>query len=239
MAMTTDVLNYGRRFNHRIVDLGYNDLKAETGPKYRQYTDPKGNKYYSITTCLSILSEEAIAKWRARVGEEEANRISSEASTRGTRVHEILEAYVNNEEDYMAKKETFQDEFVFNQIKPEIDKNLTEVWGQECALYSEHLGVAGRVDLVGVWNGQPSIIDWKTSKKEKKEEWIKGYYMQATAYAIMWEERTGIPITQLVVAIAGDRGPQIFVSHRDKWDKQLVETINEFKRRQMWPNQRK
>ena len=107
--MTTDVLNYGRRFNHRIVDLGYNDLKAETGPKYRQYTDPKGNKYYSITTCLSILSEEAIAKWRARVGEEEANRISSEASTRGTRVHEILEAYVNNEEDYMAKKETLPD----------------------------------------------------------------------------------------------------------------------------------
>ena len=93
--------------------------------------------------------------------------------------------------------------------------------------------------MVGVWNGKPSIVDWKTSKKEKKEEWIDGYYMQATAYAIMWEERTGIPITQLVVAIAGDRGPQIFVSHRDKWDKKLIETINEFKRRQMWPNQRK
>ncbi len=239
MAMTTELFKYGRRFNHRPVDLGYSDLKAETGPKYRQYTDPKGNKYYSITTCLSILSEEAIQKWRARVGEEEANRISKEASTRGTRVHEILEAYVDGEEDYLAKAEGPNDQFVFAQMKPYIDKNLNEVWAQECALYSEHLGVAGRVDLVGVWNGKPSIVDWKTSKKEKKEEWIDGYYMQATAYAIMWEERTGIPITPLVVAIAGDRGPQIFVSHRDKWDKKLIETINEFKRRQMWPNQRK
>lgn len=226
-------------FKHEPIDLGYDDLVATSTDRGREYACPNNTSYPSITTVLGILNEEAIQAWRARVGEEEANRISTEASTRGTRVHEILEAYVNNEEDYMAKKETFQDEFVFNQIKPEIDKNLTEVWGQECALYSEHLGVAGRVDLVGIWNGQPSIIDWKTSKKEKKEEWIKGYYMQATAYAIMWEERTGIPITQLVVAIAGDRGPQIFVSHRDKWDKQLVETINEFKRRQMWPNQRK
>ena len=229
MAMTTDVLKYGQRFEKRTVDLGYNDLKSKTG-KYRVYTDPKGNEYYSITTCLSILSAKAIAEWRARVGEEEANRISKEASTRGTRVHTFFEKYIDGVDNYLDGA-TPKDEFVFKMMKKEIDKSLTCVYAQEAPLYSEYLGVAGRVDLVGIWDGKPSIVDWKTSKKYKKEEWISSYYMQAAAYAIMWEERTGMPITQLVVAIAGDGGPQIFISHRDKWDKELIETINEFKRR--------
>ncbi len=224
-----------RTFEHNPVDLGYNDLTAETGPKYRQYTDPDGNKYYSVTTILSILSEEAIAAWRTRVGEEEANRISGVASKRGTKVHEIFEKYVDNDPNFL-KDEMPSNIQTFKDMEPIIDKSLGVVYAQEAALFSKHLGLAGRVDVVGEWNGQPSIIDWKTSKKWKKEEWINGYYMQATAYAIMWEERTGQPITQLVVAIAGDEGPQIFISHRDKWDKQLIQTINEFKRRQMWPN---
>ena len=127
----------------------------------------------------------------------------------------------------------------FKDIQPIIDANLQKVYAMEVPLYSKHLGIAGRVDLVGQWNGQESIIDWKTSRKLKKEEWVSGYYMQAAAYAIMWEERTGRPIKQLVIAIAGDEGPQIFVGDRDDWSDKLMETINEYKRRQMWPNQRR
>ena len=85
------------------------------------------------------------------------------------------------------------------------------------------------MDCVGQWNGVDSIIDWKTSRKEKKKEWISGYFMQAAAYAIMWEERTEMPIRQLVVAIAGDEGPQIFIEDRDNWVDELINTIKLYK----------
>jgi len=121
---------------------------------------------------------------------------------------------------------------MFYSIKPTIDQSLTKVYAQEAPLYSKHLGVAGTVDCVGVWNGKNSVIDWKTSKKFKKKEWVSAYFMQCAAYAIMWEERTGMPITQLVVGIAVDNEqPQIFIEHRDNWDKELIKTINEYKLR--------
>ena len=159
-------------FKHEPIDLGYNDLVAQTRKSGRTYTDPAGNSYPSITTVLSILSEEAIQRWRARVGEEEANRISKQASTRGTTVHNIFEKYVNNDPDYLKgvmphNIQTFKD------AQKTLDESITKVYCQEAPLYSKHLGVAGRVDCVGQWNGVDSIIDYKTSKKLKKKEWIR------------------------------------------------------------------
>lgn len=206
-------------------------LTQHTYDNYRVYTDSDNNSYYSVTTVLSILSEDSIRAWRARVGEEEANRISKQASTRGSKVHDMIEQYIIGENvDYsdLISKMNFVD------IKPIIDSSLSKVYATEQKLYSKHLGLAGTVDCVGVWDNKLSIIDWKTSKKFKKKEWISNYFMQATAYAIMWEERTGTPITQLVVCIAGDAGPQVFVEHRDNWDKELIETINEYKRRKLF-----
>jgi genome maintenance exonuclease 1 len=220
-------------FIHEPVDLGYSDLDNVTAEKGRHYVDPEGNKYPSITTVLSILSAEAIQKWRARVGEEEANRISRQASTRGTKIHTIIEKYVENDPDYL-KGEMPHNIQTFKDIQPVIDANLTKVYQQEAPLYSKHLGVAGRVDLVGQWNGKDSIIDWKTSRKEKKKEWISNYFMQAAAYAIMWEERTGKPIKQLVICIAGDMGAQVFIEDRDNWTEELINTINEYKRRKLF-----
>ena len=240
MVMTTSNLYVDgstQRFPHELINIGYDDLECETKESGRKYLDPDGHSYPSITTVLKHLSEEGIAAWRARVGEEEANRVSRVASTRGTQVHNILENYVSNKE--YLEGELPHNIQTFKDIKPIIDANLQKVHAMEVPLYSTHLGIAGRVDLVGQWNGQESIIDWKTSRKFKKEEWVSGYYMQAAAYAIMWEERTGRPIKQLVIAIAGDEGPQIFVGDRDDWTEKLIETINEYKRRQMWPNQRK
>ena len=224
-------------FIHEAIDLGYEDLNSVTKEKGRQYADPEGNTYPSITTVLSILSREAIQKWRERVGEEEANRISRVASSRGTKIHNIIEKYIANDPEYLSGEmphniQTFKD------IQPYIDSNLSKVYSIEAPLYSKHLGVAGRVDCVGVWNGKDSIIDWKTSRKEKKKEWISNYFMQASAYAIMWEERTGRPIKQLVVAIAGDTGPQIFVEDRDNWSAELIDTISEYKRQKFWEETR-
>lgn len=220
-------------FKHEPIDLGYNDLTAITAKSGRTYTDPAGNSYPSITTVLSILSREAIQKWRARVGEEEANRISSQASGRGTKVHNLLEKYVNNDPDYL-KGEMPHNIQTFKDIQPTLDKCLTKVYAQEAPLYSAHLGVAGRVDCVGQWEGVDAIIDYKTSKKLKKKEWISGYFMQCAAYAVMWEERTGMPIKKLVIAIAGDEGPQVFIEDRDNWTKKLINTITEYKREKLF-----
>ena len=218
-------------FLHEPVDLGYDDLIAVTKDSGRVYTDPNNNTYPSITTVLSILSEDAIKAWRAKVGEEEANRISKTASNRGTAVHDLLERYVNNESDFDKEVEPHIMQSFYD-VKPVLDKCLTKVYAQEAGLYSERLGVAGRVDCVGEWNGIDSIIDYKTSKKLKKKEWIDSYFMQSTAYAIMWEERTGILINQLVVVIAVDNEePQIFIEKRENWTEKLIQTIAEYKSR--------
>jgi genome maintenance exonuclease 1 len=221
------------KFTHDPIDLGYNDLSAKTTKKGRQYVDPDGNTYPSITTVLSILSEDSIRAWRARVGEEKANQISRVASTRGTTVHNIIEKYVANDPEYI-KGEMPHNVQTFKDVQKVIDKGVTKVYQQEAPLYSKHLGVAGRVDCVGQWNGKDSIIDWKTSRKFKKKEWISSYFMQCAAYAIMWEERTGMPIKQLVVCIAGDEGSQVFVEDRDNWTEKLIETINEYRRRKLF-----
>ena len=221
-------------FKHEPVDLGYNDLIAETGKKGRVYNTPDGTQYPSITTVLSILNEEHIQKWRKRVGDAEANRISHKASTRGTAVHSLLEKYVDNDPNF---KDGFMPHVIgsFQDVKTVLDQSLTKVYAQEAPLYSEHLGVAVRVDCVGEWNGKPAIIDYKTSAKVKKKEWVTNYFLQCCAYAIMWEERTGQPITQLVILIAVDGNePQVFVEHRDNWDKKLIETITEYRRRKMF-----
>lgn len=215
-------------FKHEQIHLGYEDLHAKTGSSGRTYTAPDGNTYPSITTVLSILSREAIQEWRARVGEEEANKVSRIASGRGTAVHDLLERYVNNDPEFSkgVMPHIMQS---FHDVKEQLDTRLSKVYAQEAPLYSEHLGLAGRVDCVGVWDGKNSIVDYKTSRKLKKKEWVKGYFMQCCAYAIMWEERTGMPITQLVVLIAVDNEePQVFIEHRDNWVKPLLDVIEQY-----------
>lgn len=218
-------------FNHVSIDLGYDDLDAVTTESGRRYAAPDGKTYPSVTTVLSILSEESIRKWRERVGEEEANKISHRASTRGTAVHAIIEDYINNVENYQQKYlPNILDNFLT--VKDILDKRIGDVYAQEAALYSDYLGLAGRVDCVGVFDGKLSIIDFKTAKKAKRRDWITNYFIQESAYAIMFEERTGTPITQLVTIIAvDDDEPQVFIEHRDDWAPKLLETIDEYKRR--------
>lgn len=217
-------------FEHESVEL--TEMNAVTTDSGRKYKTPEGVNLPSITTVLSILSRESIAKWRARVGAAEANRISHRASTRGTSVHEIIEKYVNNDPNF---KDGYTPDIIasFLDVKPILDERLTKVYAQEAPLYSNHLGVAGRVDCVGIFDGKPSIIDYKTSMKPKRKDWIKNYFMQEAAYAIMWEERTGQPIVQLVTVISVDgNDPQVFVEHRDNWVRPLRETIEKYNEEQ-------
>ena len=215
-------------FEHSLVDLGYEDLTTTQIDGKRHYVTPDNN-YPSITTVLSILSEKSINAWKKRIGEVEANKISYRAATRGTAVHELIEKYVNNDPNYLAG---YMPNIVGNflTVKDILDERIGTVFGQELPLYSDHLGVAGRVDCVAEFDGKISIIDYKTSRKPKLLKYIENYFQQETAYAIMWEERTGIPITQLVTIIAVDDEPaQVFIEHRDNWTKQLFATIELFK----------
>ena len=225
-----------RIFTHEKIDLGYSDLIAETTSSGRKYAAPDGNRYPSVTTVLSILSEESIQKWRHRVGAEEANKISHRASTRGTAVHDVIEKYLANDENAFEGR---MPHIInnFNSVKSVLDSRIGKIYMQEAALYSEHLGLAGRVDCIAEFDGVISIIDWKTSGKLKSKKWIENYFIQESAYAIMFEERTGIPIVNLVTVIVVDNEePQVFVEHRDNWTDKLLETISEYTRRKIFRN---
>jgi genome maintenance exonuclease 1 len=218
-------------FDHEKVDFGYEDLVVSNSPMGRFYTSPTGNSYPSITTVLGELSRDSIADWRARVGVEEANKISGRASRRGTAVHDILEKYVNNKVIPDDTLPHIKNSYL--KLKPILDKRLTKVYGQEIALYSDMIELAGRVDLVGVWDGVPSIIDYKTSSKLKKKEWCEGYFMQCAFYAIAWEERTGMPTPNIVIVMdVDDHDPVVFVEHRDNWIDKLKSAKEFYYKRQ-------
>ena len=220
-----------KKFNHEKVDIGYDDLDTTTTDSRRDYLTPDGSLYPSVTTVLSILNEDIIKAWRKRVGEEEANRISGKASNRGTRVHSIVEKYLNNEDTIKFLPHIRQS---LENLKPVLN-NIETIYGLEVPLYSHYLGLAGRCDCIGKYNGVPSIIDFKTSRYIKKKEKISNYFAQGAAYSIMWEERTGLVAPNIVIIMDVDHEkPLVFVEHRDNWTKLLTETIEEYKKRKLF-----
>tara|TARA_Y100001978_G_scaffold172044_1_gene162111 strand:+ start:197 stop:868 length:672 start_codon:yes stop_codon:yes gene_type:complete len=220
------------KFKHEKIDIGYKDLDAKTTDSGRTYSTPDGKSYPSVTTVLSILNEHIIQAWRDRVGEEEANRISGKASNRGTRVHSIVEKYLNNEDTTKALPHIRQS---LENLKPVLDQSIGSIFGLEVPLYSNHLGVAGRCDCIAQFNGVPSIIDFKTSRYIKKKEKISNYFAQGAAYSIMWEERTGMVAPNIVIIMDVDHEkPSVFVEHRDNWTELLHNTIDEYRKRKMF-----
>lgn len=200
-------------FKHTLID--FDELKTSNENGSRYYVTPDGNKYPSVTTVCGLATKDAIKAWRKRVGNEAANKISRKASSRGTKVHKLCEDYVANKElDF--KKVQPNNLFMFKQIKPILDAYLEDVYAIECPLYSDYLKTAGRVDLIGKFKGKPAIIDFKTANKRKRRSYIGNYFMQESAYAVMFEERTQIPITRLVTIIAVEEDePQLFIEKRD------------------------
>ena len=221
-----------REFEYEKIDLGYDDLVADTQPTGRTYITPDGSRFPSITTVLNILSEEYITAWRSRVGEEEANKVSHRASTRGTLVHSILEKYLLNEDTTKFLPHIKQS---LENIRPILDESITKIYGLEVPLYSRHLGVAGRCDCISVFDGVPSIVDFKTSRRVKTADKISNYFAQMAGYAVMWEERTGMPITNTVIIMdVDDNEPIVFREHRDNHIELLIDTIKEYNRRKLF-----
>ena len=214
--------------------MGYETLDRTDAPDGRRYLTLDGNAYPSVTTVLSILNEESIAKWRKRVGEAEANKISHRAATRGTAVHDIVEKYINNDPNYAEGHLPHVIQSLEN-LKPLIDKHVTKVFATECPLYSDHLQLAGTCDAIVEWDGVPTIIDWKTSRRPKKKANIPNYFMQLAGYAVMWEERTGMPVSNTrIVMDVDDFHPVMYKETRDDWIDKLIETRDEYNRRQLF-----
>jgi genome maintenance exonuclease 1 len=207
------------KFNHVKLEGVVPKLQQVNEEGTRYYVTPEGNKYPSITTVLSAYNIKEIMAWRKRVGDEEANKISRQASSRGTRIHTLCEQYLDNKE---LTFKTPLDTETFNRFKPILHR-INNIYAQEIRMYSDHLRIAGTVDCVAEFDGKLSIIDFKTSKRLKNEEDIENYFMQVSGYAVMFEERFGIPVNRVVVAIAvDDQDPQVFVAKRDTYISNLL-----------------
>ena len=221
-----------KTFRHIYNDPVLIDLKREEYNGKRYYVSPSGRKLPSVTTFLSHFKGDSIQKWRQKVGEEEANRISARAGRRGTKFHSLMESYISNQErDSFLNEKVMPDmKLAFNNMLPTLDR-LDNVHYLETMLYSETLGLAGQVDCIAEFDGVPSIIDFKTSLRLKKEEWILNYFEQCTCYSLMYEEMTGIQCKQIVVLISVDDEPepQVFVKQRGEYIPELARKVKQFR----------
>ena len=208
--------------------LDFPVLKTKTVDKKRFYVTPEGNEYPSITTVLSPRNKEGLMKWRKRVGEKVANHICNKAATRGTKVHKMCEDFLNGE-DMTHHKKDFLPYCLFNELKDKTFNNINEVIGQEVTLYSDKYKVAGRTDLIAEYNGELSIVDFKTSTNERKDSYNENYYIQTAAYAEMFEELTGKPINQIVILVVTENGTvQEFIKDKQEYLPLLEETLEEW-----------
>ena len=210
----------GKEFTQ--THFSFIELESETTTEGRYYITPSGKRLPSVTTVLGRkLDKTALLEWKARVGEEEANKISTQAANRGTAIHLIAEKYLLNQDTYPPKTMPANID-TFKKIQKKLDEHVDVVHALEAPLYSLKLNAAGRTDCVATWDGVPSIIDFKTSRKPKQEEWIKSYFLQATTYALMFEELTGQEIPQFVIIVAVDHEEtQVFVKPKSEFEDEV------------------
>ena len=211
-------------FNHVEIDLP--SLTRETIDGVRYYDTPDGKKLVSITSVTSFHNREIFREWRAKVGNEEANKITKQSTSRGTDMHTLVEHHLKNEK--LPKVQPLS-EMLFRQAKSDLAK-IDNILVQEEPLFSYQLGVAGTPDCIAEYEGELAVIDFKTSKKPKPEEWIEHYYVQCAAYACMLYEMTGIMVKKFVIIMSCEDGECKVYEQYDKrkYINLLSEYIREF-----------
>ena len=216
-------------FDH--VELDLPKLNRETIDGVRYYSvpgDEEGElmKLVSITSVTSHFNKEIFVKWRKRVGNEEADRVTKLATGRGTDMHTLTEYYLKNEN--LPEVRPISD-FLFKISKGHLNK-INNIYALEGPLYSKELGLAGTVDCIAEYDGELAIIDFKTSKKPKPRNWIEHYFVQCMAYGCMLYEMKGISIKKLVIIMACENGECVIYEERDKakYIKLLGQYINKF-----------
>jgi len=214
-----------KSFTHTPETKELPNTSTETIKGKRFYVTEQGEKYPSITTVLSARNQEGLIRWRQSVGNDVANNIMRTAAKRGTAVHTLVENYLDNKE---LSQQDVLPLALFTLLKPSLD-NINSIRIQEGSLYSNKWKIAGRVDCIAEYDGVLSVIDFKTSRQEKKEEWCENYFIQGSAYCEMYEERFGTPINQIVILIVTEDGAvQIFKKDKSNYLPLLQPAIDEF-----------
>jgi genome maintenance exonuclease 1 len=215
-------------FNHVELDLPRLKRELIDGVRYYKVMDTDELKrLVSITSVISHYKKDFFDAWRKRVGEEEANKITRKATSRGTDMHTLVENYLLNTEE-LPKVQPLS-EMLFKIAKPALDR-INNIYALEGSLYSFVLGIAGTVDCIAEFDGELAIIDFKTSKEPKPRNWIDGYFVQCAAYACMLYELTGIPVKKFVIIMSCENGELEIYEERDKkkYIKMLTEYIKKF-----------
>ena len=220
-------------FEHVNVNIDQPQVEPISKDGVRYYPIPGADKYYpSVTSITSFKNAAFFAGWRKKVGEHEANRITARATQRGTTFHSITEDYIKNELDLnMYLENNPLPVRMFQSAKDTLNR-IDKINCLETFLYSHYLGLAGRVDCIAEFDGELAVIDFKTSTKEKKEDWIENYFVQETAYAAMFLERAGLEVQKIVTLIATEEGSvQVFQKYNlDDYLQLLKSYIEEFVR---------
>ena len=204
------------------------DLEAQTIDGTRFYKVPSGKMYPSITSVTSFYNRDVFINWRKKVGEEKANKITRESTFRGTKYHDVVEYYIKNGTiDGCTMLPSTK--FLFLSSKNNLDR-INNIHALEKSLYSDYLGLAGRVDCIAEFDGELAVIDFKTSAKVKPEKWIENYFVQETAYACMYFEMTGIPVKKLITIMVTENGECVIYEKRNKdyYIKLLTKYIGKF-----------
>lgn len=214
-------------FNH--VELNLPKLEREMIDGVRYYkvpTQEELQKFVSITSVISHYSKEKFAAWRKKVGDEEADRITRRATSRGTDAHTLIEYHLKNLD--IPKVQPIS-EHLFKIAKPALNR-INNIYALEGSLYSQYLGVAGTVDCIAEFDGELSIIDFKTSKQPKPRDWIDGYFVQCCAYACMLHELTGLSVKKFVIIMTCENGEVEVYEEYDKvkYIKLLTQYIKKF-----------
>ena len=200
-------------FNHIDIELPQLERETIDGVRYYKVSDEDELiRLVSITSVTSHFNKEIFINWRKKVGEEEAEKITKAATSRGTDMHSLVENYLYNRD--LPPVQPLSD-FLFKISKSELNR-INNIYALEGSLYSKQLGIAGTVDAIAEYNGELAIIDFKTSKKPKPREWIEHYFVQAAAYACMFYELTEIPVKKLVILMACENGECVVYEEYDK-----------------------
>ncbi len=195
----------------------------------RHYVSPSGKLLPSVTTVTGLLSEAGIQAWKNRVGAEESKRVFIRSTGNGTSLHKMFEDFLDNKEPKPNNEAVTK---MFEQAKDHVIQNINNIRAQEVQLYSDKIGIAGRVDCIADYDGVLSVIDFKSAKQKKQKSWIKGYFAQATAYAEMFKELTNQKITQIVILVSAEDGTvQAFKENPDNYIELLTDVLADYKNR--------
>jgi genome maintenance exonuclease 1 len=214
------------------------ELKTSNAYGMRFYEVPNGEKYPSITSVLGKRpgKQKGLQEWRQRVGEVEANKIARRGANRGTAFHNIVEDFLT--EGYANFEEKLENDHksrnllawaMFSQARHLIAESVGDIYLMEQSMYSTHYKVAGRCDLIAMFDGVPTVVDWKTSKQIKKDEWNEDYYTQCAAYGSMYSDHTGELIDDLAIVMVAENGEvEIFKKKISDYLPKLDELMEEF-----------